>query len=65
MGETCGTQGRRVHRGVPWEKLNERDHPDDLRVKEMIILKLVFKLQNGMLFIGFRSQWLAHVYTVY
>jgi len=53
MGWACATQGRRVHRGVWWENLNEKDQLEDLRVREMIILKTVFKLQDGRLCIGF------------
>jgi hypothetical protein len=53
MGGACGTQGRRVHRGIWWENLNERDHPDDLRLREMIILNSVFKLQDSRPCIGF------------
>jgi len=52
MGWACATQGRRVHRGVWWENLNEKEKQDDLRVREMIILKLVFKLQDDRLCIG-------------
>jgi hypothetical protein len=53
MGRVCGTEGRRVHRGNWWENLNEKYHLDDLRVKEIIILELVFKLQDSRLCIGF------------
>jgi hypothetical protein len=69
MGGACGTQGRRVHRGVWWENLNERDHLDDLSIREMIILKLVFKLQDGRLCIGFIGLRTGvsgrHMYTLF
>lgn len=53
VGGACGTQGRRLYRGVWWENLNEGDHLEDLGVRGMIIFKLVLQLKDDRLCIGF------------
>jgi len=50
MSRACSTYGRRkeVHAGVCWGNLRQGDHVGDLRRDGRIILKWVFKKQDGV-----------------
>jgi len=62
----CGR--RDVHTEFWWENVRERDHLEELSIDERIILKWIFKLQDGrvewMDLAQDRNKWRALVNTM-